>query len=1008
LNPEPTRDDSPTPLAGRYALGEELGRGGGGIVRKAIDLLTGETVAIKTIHLDARHPEPRTRREAAAMRLLRVPGVVALRDEVVLGDETHFVMDLVDGRPFPGPLPENVWERIAPRVRGLFEVLARVHAAGVVHRDLKPNNVLVDDRDRVTLLDFGVSWGSPLGESLTQSGTIVGTPEYLAPEQFRGHGNDPRVDLYAVGVMLYEVLGGRPPHDARDFATLYLQRTTGKVEPLDHLAPRLPQRVTAAVMSLLSVDPGDRPASARAALRLFFGTEDDDPAAAALPRLGTREVLDRAVSAALSGRSVDVFGERGTGRTRLLSDTAHAVRAAGRSVLWLCEGRSPYASLDSVIGTIGDLGAHSRDEARDTVLRRLRAVLARGDVVLADDPGRIDRWSADVLAACRADGSVVRVVATPSPDCLVTGRLVESDLPALFAGPSRLLHLPEDGAAELWRRTGGHPAAVRTEVAAWVRAGIAHWAGGRLAVTRQHVDRLRGGVPVGVEIVSSPALAPAVSPEFDEILAWLHLAWPHATTEQVARASRRPSWIVESIIGSLADDGAVRKLPNGIILPLASSDALVRWSDAARRLAHRAIADAVPRGSVQRLCHLASAGDTAAVVPEALELAESLVDDGRSGDAWVALGLGLDAAKETGDPRVVAGVLESLARTALLSGTVGDISKARYELDRSGASGPRPDALRALLAAVSTALGPAPEPAVAQIAACGPFESAALERARHVWLIRAAERVSLDRMEDAVRTFGAWAAESGDALAVAAHEEILAHAHWRRSRLDEAAAAYQRVAATDPSGRGRLAALLNLGSVLSQAERHREALDVAERARTMAAERRNPAIEAHAESLLRDVRYALGEAGEPDLELLEALTVLESPDMAAWGHLREAAVARRCGRPEQAVDLARASLSLANDSGQQGVALLAECLAAACGAPLAEGDVARLATAAAVAYFAWDGVEALALLLLRGGTDRPALRAALGSMLALVPAAERRATGMVLTCSEIERASGIA
>ena len=100
------------------------------------------------------------------------------------------VMDLVPGRPFPGSATPATWDQLAGRVIALLEILARVHAAGVVHRDLKPSNVIVGDDGRVTVLDFGVSWGPALGEAMTNAGTVVGTPEYLAPEQFMGAEGD--------------------------------------------------------------------------------------------------------------------------------------------------------------------------------------------------------------------------------------------------------------------------------------------------------------------------------------------------------------------------------------------------------------------------------------------------------------------------------------------------------------------------------------------------------------------------------------------------------------------------------------------------------------------------------------------------------------------------------------------------------------------------------------------------------------------------------------------------
>src|SRR5687767_5503393 len=125
---------APRLIAGRYALLSVLGVGGVGIVRRAEDRLTGTAVAVKTMRPGLLASEPRIRREIDALRLLRIPGVVALRDEVEEEQELHIVMDLVDGTAFPGRGAARSWDAVGPRARTLLETLGRVHAAGVVHR----------------------------------------------------------------------------------------------------------------------------------------------------------------------------------------------------------------------------------------------------------------------------------------------------------------------------------------------------------------------------------------------------------------------------------------------------------------------------------------------------------------------------------------------------------------------------------------------------------------------------------------------------------------------------------------------------------------------------------------------------------------------------------------------------------------------------------------------------------------------------------------------------------
>src|SRR5262245_61805147 len=215
-----TSDAANRVIAGRYEIAELLGRGGASRVHAARDLVTGARVAVKLLDAGVTDTSPRVRREISALRLLRLPGVVSLLDEGMHEGSPFLVMGVAAGIPFPGRAGVLPWDAIAAPTLALLEVLARVHAAGVVHRDLKPSNVLVDTDGRVTVVDFGISWGPSLGGQVTSAGTIVGTPEYFAPEQILGESGDARTDLYAVGEMLYESLTGELPHVAADFSEL--------------------------------------------------------------------------------------------------------------------------------------------------------------------------------------------------------------------------------------------------------------------------------------------------------------------------------------------------------------------------------------------------------------------------------------------------------------------------------------------------------------------------------------------------------------------------------------------------------------------------------------------------------------------------------------------------------------------------------------------------------------------------------------------------------------------
>jgi hypothetical protein len=278
-------------LAGRYELIAPIGRGGFGEVWRGRDLVTREPVAVKLVGLGGAGDETvdagllaetvsRFRREAATLSGLGHPNIVAARDAGRVGDELYLVLDLVDGASLAdvlerrkaaghGDLPVSSALRIAQQV---CAGLAAAHAAGVVHRDIKPGNLMLGPRLRVTVIDFGLARllddGAP---RLTRPGTAVGTLAYAAPEQlanvFRGGHDttDGRTDLYSLGCVLYELLGGRQPFTARLPEDLLRAQLNGKAVPLAELKPDLPGPVLALVADLMAKEPAARPPSAVAA-----------------------------------------------------------------------------------------------------------------------------------------------------------------------------------------------------------------------------------------------------------------------------------------------------------------------------------------------------------------------------------------------------------------------------------------------------------------------------------------------------------------------------------------------------------------------------------------------------------------------------------------------------------------------------------------------------------------------------------------------------------------------
>jgi len=216
--------DIGTTVDRRYLLKREIARGGAGAVFEAEHIYTQRSVALKLLLPEQRSaPEPRARllREALALSAARHPGVVAALDAGETEDGTpYLVLELLEGRSLEGILA--VRRRIAAAEvawigAAICEALAAAHRRGIIHRDIKPSNVFVardeQGNEVVKVFDFGVARVPSEKNKLTQDGALLGTPEYMAPEQLLAREVDGRTDLYAVGVTLYECLAGVVPFE---------------------------------------------------------------------------------------------------------------------------------------------------------------------------------------------------------------------------------------------------------------------------------------------------------------------------------------------------------------------------------------------------------------------------------------------------------------------------------------------------------------------------------------------------------------------------------------------------------------------------------------------------------------------------------------------------------------------------------------------------------------------------------------------------------------------------
>ncbi len=268
-NAVPTADpDVPLPAKlGRFEVRRHLGSGAFGAVYQAYDPQLDRDVALKVLRpglLDNAKYVERFLREAKVAAGLRHPNIVPVYETGRDGDQHFIVSAYIAGRPLEDAIDDGGFDfrRAARIVRELAEALAYAHERGVVHRDVKPANILLDEKDRPLLADFGLAARLGSAEKLTNAGAVLGTPAYMAPEQAKGHEGDaiPASDQYSLGVVLYELLTGRTPFAGRPEVVIYNQISTQPDPPRKH-RPGVPPELEAACLRALAKDPGQRFAS---------------------------------------------------------------------------------------------------------------------------------------------------------------------------------------------------------------------------------------------------------------------------------------------------------------------------------------------------------------------------------------------------------------------------------------------------------------------------------------------------------------------------------------------------------------------------------------------------------------------------------------------------------------------------------------------------------------------------------------------------------------------------
>ncbi|MEE9616058.1 MAG: ABC transporter substrate-binding protein [Anaerolineae bacterium] len=379
-----------TLLNERYRLDAEIGRGGMGVVYRGLDTLLERPVAVKVMSAASLGTEGRARllHEAQAAAKLNHPSIVSVYDAGEAEGVSFIVMELAEGESLYERRPQDL-DEIISIARQVCAALEHAHAHGIIHRDLKPENVQITPDGPAKLMDFGLA--RSVASRLTSEGTIVGTVFYLAPELALGQGFDGRADLYALGVMLYELTTGRLPFTADDPVAVISQHLHAPVVPPRARNDEIPPALDGLIVRLLSKVPADRPASSTEVLQVLeqpgFLEKDVVPMEelSVLDRIErgrlvgrerelqeARALWNRALSG--QGQMLLISGEPGIGKARLVRElVTQAEVSGGRALVGACyaEGGVPYAPFAQVLRRVLQNGSDNGLDLPEFVLADL-------------------------------------------------------------------------------------------------------------------------------------------------------------------------------------------------------------------------------------------------------------------------------------------------------------------------------------------------------------------------------------------------------------------------------------------------------------------------------------------------------------------------------------------------------------------------------------------------------------------------------------------------------------
>ncbi len=684
------------------------------------------------------------------------------------------------------------------------------------------------------------------------------------------------------------------------------------------------------------------------------------------------------------------------------------VRRLLASLLQTDPAARPASAAEALAALVGEGGSGrrplpfvGREAELEAVLRAARA----GEAVAIEGPVGSGRTRLlQEAAGCLAEEGVPR----PSPATgagarrIALGPLREEELRGLFHGPDVLLHLREDGARELWRRTGGWPGLLAAELDAWSRAGLGWWEERLYTVRRSDLARLaHDSRPLAVP--PPPASSPSLDEADQVLLAAAELAGGAATATVLARIGGSEAEArVERLLGRglLADTG------NGVLRPTALRESVRDRIGREAAALHGAIADALPPGDGRQGLHLAAAGRTEEALPAIAGAARTRLRDGDVHEAQALLAPALAGLGGTPPTDAVYRLLELHLQVAILLGRRGAFDEHLHVLGRFAPT-PRLDQLERTARAAIHGQDAEEERALAEAPA---YEDAwSDDGLRAIIAVRmyAAHRLAGEPLDRERERLEAFAARSGIALAHAAAAGARGWAAYRAGRHEEAARHYLAAADRTPFRITRATILQNAAAAFLSTDDPGRAEPLAREALALAQARRMPMLELRARTCLRSVRYRRGEDLEPDLTFALAARGVGTPGVTASAELQEAAFAWRRGRNALARELARSAARDLPGRGSSGSRSVARALAlAATDDPDPEEARALLAEVAAI-----DPGYALQAAALVAGS-LPALtgeaRSRVGPLRSGWPVRRRRLRLHVLSLEEVERRLNLA